>query len=119
MRYTRKQQTEIYKRAREIISAPENWTKDAMAKDTEGNVVASCNSEAVSFCSEGALNRACYDLAINRLHFEKYAYFPMGDLVRGFSWIDFNDRSTTTHQMVLNQFDKVIAHLDRPWWKFW
>lgn len=114
---TKKKLIEIYKRAREIISNEENWTKMAMARNKKGETGTDASPEAYSFCSLGAIYKARSEVLGRR-----YGVTSVNDILgRGVDYdiIGFNDSTYTTHAKVLARFDKAIAKLERPWWKFW
>jgi hypothetical protein len=94
------------KRARKLISKPERWTKGHSARDANGNKIYAVHSpDAVSFCVVGAIDRSqprgAYDFAATA------AFRYRMDSVA--AW---NDRTSTTHEMVLARFDRTIARLE-------
>ena len=87
--------------ARAIIANEENWTQGAYAKDKDGSSIGVNYSNAVCFCSSGAIRKITIDpfdaMAVLRNHMED-------------SIIDFNDGHT--HKEVLAAWDEAIASLD-------
>lgn len=50
--------SEMLEKAKAIIADPSHWTQGWFAKDAAGNDTFSLRSEAVCWCSMGALNKA-------------------------------------------------------------
>ena len=92
---------EILIAARAIIADEENWTQGAYAKDKDGMSSGVICSNAVCFCSIGAIRKITISpfdaMAVLRNH--------MGDSI-----ILFNDGHT--HKEVLAAWDEAIASLD-------
>jgi hypothetical protein len=101
--------SELLIKARALIANPENWTRMAFARDSEGVSVDELCDDAVCFCAVGAINRAKAD------HGYLGGDNPPMKLMRGVvsqcfknSLIsEFND--TRTHAEVMFLFDKTIA----------
>ena len=53
---------EIIQAARQILSEPEYWTKDELAKDSSGYSCDAESNDAECFCLAGALYRSAIDL---------------------------------------------------------
>ena len=53
---------EIIQAARQILSEPESWTKDELAKDSSGYSCDAESNDAECFCLAGALYRSAIDL---------------------------------------------------------
>ena len=92
---------EILVAARAIIANEENWTQGAYAKDKDGSSIGVNCSNAVCFCSIGAIRKITmfpFDaMKVLRNHMED-------------SIIAFNDGHT--HKEVLAAWDEAIASLE-------
>lgn len=100
---------EILIEARKNIATPEAWVKGASFAcfNGDGNLTPCFRSEATCFCALGALQKAAgtddfrVDLAVldaaNTLFDRQWQQL----------W-HFNDHPATTHEMVLQAFDKAI-----------
>ena len=92
---------EILVAARAIIANEENWTQGAYAKDKDGSSIGVNYSNAVCFCSIGAIRKITmfpFDaMKVLRNHMED-------------SIIAFNDGHT--HKEVLAAWDEAIASLE-------
>jgi hypothetical protein len=110
---TREQRAVIatLKRARKLISKPERWTKGASCRDGHGIMIYRVDSsDAVSFCAVGAIGRASIETRTSDGDIGHLALKALrGRLDRISAW---NDRTTTTHEMVLARFDRTIARLE-------
>lgn len=113
------QETEILKKAREIIADPIRWTKGAFALDKNKETALPNWNEAVCWCAEGAIQKAVWDMkawhdskersavmetacALLEAHIPSdYEFFARA--------ARYNDHENTTHEMVLAWFDKAIA----------
>lgn len=106
--------------ARSLLSDPTCWTKDCMARNANGKIVAPQNYNAACFCAVGALRSAgvmpsdddeggpLYLLASVlpaplRNPADPGRRHPF-DVV-----VSFNDASATTYEQVLEMFDKAIS----------
>jgi hypothetical protein len=94
---------EVLVAAKDEISNPKNWTQKVYARDSEGNFVSYDSSEAVCWCSDGALNRVTPNYGI----YSK-AELVLKSVMDG-NIINFND--TRTHEEVMQAFDKAISSL--------
>ena len=92
---------EILVAARAIIANKENWTQDAYARDKYGVSIGVNCSNAVYFCSIGAIRKITMSpfdaMEVLRKHMED-------------SIIAFNDGHT--HKEVLAAWDEAIASLE-------
>lgn len=103
--------SQILRKARELISDPERWTKGAFARNAQGASVSYRHDAATCFCSVGAVERAAFkdgvddnqpiSVALRALYRGKLYAIP--------SIAAFNDRDDTTHGDVLAMFDRAIA----------
>lgn len=48
--------------AKKVIDTPEKWTKEAMARDSDGRIVFANSPDACRWCAAGAVERAAPDL---------------------------------------------------------
>lgn len=97
---------EVLRGARELLSEPERWTKDAGARDAKGAPCGWDAEDASCWCLDGALCRLAY-------RNNAAAYQEAGAALRKFvlddydSYVDFND--SRTHSEVLALLDRAIA----------
>jgi hypothetical protein len=93
---------EMLTEARSLIK--KGWTQGSFAKDVNGNEVDPKSSQAVSWCSLGAMEAACYCPRDSRL--------PILDILRRAAGTcvisDWNDHPNTTKEEILAAFDKAI-----------
>lgn len=92
---------EILVAAKAIIANEENWTQGAYAKDKDGSSIGVSCSNAVCFCSIGAILK----ITISPFDAMKVLRKHMEDSI-----INFNDGHT--HKEVLAAWDEAIASLD-------
>jgi len=97
---------EVLKKARNLISKPENWTQGYAARNKLGAPVHIYSEDANCFCAVGAVGRAVHELELNSKERDVLllSYF---DPVLHTSVAEFND--SNTHNKVLELFDKAIA----------
>ena len=104
--------------ARAIISSPEHWTQGAYARSKER---IECDvDDGESFCSIGAIKRAIgvidpYSYKLPYIRFlrsllNKAASEIYPEAVPP-AFTEFNDRESTTHDMILRVFDRAIENL--------
>jgi hypothetical protein len=100
---------EILKAARQTLTDPNAWTREAFAKDAKGIRVQPDSAEAVCWCSAGALRKhdsVRNGTAINELGKTVFAIHGT------YSIPTFNDARRTTHAEVLHVFDMTIVRLE-------
>jgi len=101
---------EILKAARELISAPERWTRDQFSRNEAGFAIDPESEKACCFCAVGALIKVS-DNDIFLRHQAKD--FLAEHLPVGYASIPaFND--SHTHPEVVALFDAAIASLSTP-----
>lgn len=88
--------------AMEIIGSPERWTKNTFARDSDGNGINLRNSDAVCFCSVGALDKVEAD--IKTKNYVTNAVPIRNKEEHFYGVIDFNDAGRTKHNDVMNMF---------------
>jgi hypothetical protein len=91
------------KAAKAIIASPSKWLQGAYAKDADGFYMRGNNTNAVCFCSLGALQ------AVNQTDSDAPSQPAIAVLKQfmGGDVPEFND--SATHEQVLEAFDKAIA----------
>jgi hypothetical protein len=98
---------DILKAARNLITDPKNWTKGTSARNKYGRKVTPWCSEAVCWCSMGAIAKAANFPIENKEYSAAHEYLRVvmnSDVAR------FNDERT--HRDVLNAFDTAINELE-------
>ena len=105
----RKKVVEVLVNARKILSKEENWTRGSYARDEDGQSVYVNASNAVCFCSIGAVNAS----AMPR-HSGEYvtALEALEMVVKPMPIIAFNDAESTSHKGVMAMFDLAIESLE-------
>lgn len=95
-----KSTADILREARKLIERPEAWTQGVWARNAAGAEVEESSSDAVCWCSVGAIFRVA-----PRQNYDVIR--ALAALTGGMSPIAFND--THTHAEVLAALDKAIA----------
>lgn len=103
---------QVLAKTRALIENPGQWTKGSSARDACGTTRNSCSVLAICFCLDGALVRACWEVAQDTfphrtdwdLYREAEAHVRM---TLGDDPIRFNDDPETTHDEVLELLDKA------------
>ena len=98
----------VLKTALNLIASPENWTKGAGARNAHGVPVSVDDSQAVCFCSMGAMDRAIEILDMDYsvgIYDYLYKNIPTNhtNLITS-----YNDAESTTHDDVVNFFKIAI-----------
>jgi hypothetical protein len=104
---------QILKEARALISDPERWTQGEDARDEDGLPVHPDDSDAVCWCTLGALHRAAAgtdDFSVFREIQKAVEAFP-GIRSQAHYAAKFNDAHT--HAEVLAMFDAAISAKER------
>lgn len=99
---------------RELLTPSENWTKNAFARDRDGNPTGTAlHFDATCFCLLGGIDKVCPEGP----HIRRPMRSAIMDAIRQryqdhrFVMIfDFNDDEATTHEMVLDVIDRAVAH---------
>lgn len=103
---------EILTTARAVLSDPKCWTQGCIARDHDGDQVGYDHEGAACWCLHGALWKAAGKFAwakaaaVDDIHQLLVQFTPDGE-----SPIYFNDKNSTTHQMVLDVLDRAIGSL--------
>jgi hypothetical protein len=94
---------QILTAARELLSDEARWTKKVFARSRSRRVLDAASSDAVCWCSLGAICRISLGDDVLRLGAEEIlrstVKMPIGQ---------FNDDPATTHADVLDAFDRAI-----------
>lgn len=100
---------EILKGWRELIAAPDRWTKWEFARFKNGDPCHYENLHAQCFCVLGALGKAAghADFTVEAKH-KLYAALRITGNDGAISIAAFNDRDETQHTDVLTVLDKAI-----------
>jgi hypothetical protein len=77
------------------------WTQNSEARTADGRCVKAYNHDAVAFCAGGAVDRACFDLAI-----PEWTYEEIADLI-GQGYADWNDDPRRTKAQVVARLREV------------
>lgn len=101
--------TEILEKVRALIDKPEKWTKDTLARNIEGTPTFTSSGDAVSFCIIGAICKA-KNLEPDFFYVQSLLDEFVPPEYTGFAkLIKFNNDEKTTHQDLMELFDKAIA----------
>ena len=114
---TMSEHAQILRRAAELLSEPDRWCRELLAKDAGGNGVPSTSPEARSWCMLGATIRSSagyHDKALGG------AVEALGSAVvdlgfsddRNFVVEQFNDAEDTSHEDVMLVFKHAIDDAD-------
>lgn len=104
--------------AKKLIARPENWTKDCLALDTQGDSVSCLSDHAVCFCSVGAITRS-FKLGVAHHHAFLVQHVVLRDFISDkfgpdnelyYSLSIYNDKPSTTHADIMDFFDCAIAY---------
>lgn len=107
---------ETLKAAKAVIATPEAWIKRDFARKERENSDGSLygnDAEATCFCGLGAIQKVTNvgdKMWENPLYMKARDYLTTA--IAGYEYGDFprfNDAPTTTHEMVLDAFDRAIA----------
>jgi len=98
-------ETLILKKARELISDPDRWTKGEMARTMFGASVSANDSKATCWCVMGAIHHETKDDPF----LAGSVYQMVRAQLQGRSVSEFNDDPNTTHEAVMTLLDKAIA----------
>jgi hypothetical protein len=95
--------------ARALLAKRGGWTKGSYAKDKQGNAVTEDSPEACSFCAQGAIYRAIYDLgpSDSALMLLDHTFSRIGEI----GLISFNDRQASKRP-VIAEYDRAIQKLE-------
>ena len=101
----------ILQKARETISKPDAWTRQAYARDSIGKPAMPDSHEACSFCVWGSLFSAAPNDKDLRNEAGRQLIQQLGKTHDDSSLVKFNDSCNTKHQDVLDLFDATIERL--------
>lgn len=94
--------------AKQLIATPDSWTKYYPATTSTGACISPHSPDATCFCSYGALDKAAGPGDDNHIVYRE-ALSALQELAPNGHVAIFNDHPNTTHDMVLDLFDKAIA----------
>ncbi len=98
---------EVLESAKHTLSERSRWTRGMNAREKDGFAEAPLSSNAVCFCLNGAIIRACDGVSVQYYKAMEYLRKAIGsedmDCV-----VLFNDASQRTHEEVLAVLDKAI-----------
>ena len=101
---------QILKAARELISEPERWTKDAEARSPIGRSVRHESPNACRWCVLAAIWRAGGPPPPSGYGTGAIgALLDAGGFGDSISLLDYNDDPNTTHADILALYDRAIA----------
>jgi hypothetical protein len=107
--------SEMLKAAKDLISTPDTWTQCAFARDDNGTELYSgAMSGACKWCSMGAIE---YVLSVipsyeSLEHLRNELNFQAGEQ-HLFDVTAFNDHVATTHDQVMDLFNRAIVRAQR------
>lgn len=94
--------------AKNLISNPDNWTQEAVARDSHGADTYSLNTDAVCWCSIGALHKVTKNNSLVITSAAKHLRFVLEQEHKDYDGIaHFND--SHTHAEVMAFWNKAIA----------
>lgn len=96
--------------ARAMIPTPNEWTKGVNARDANGEPVEACDSDAVCYCTLGAVDSIGYS-AVSTRDYSRAVLALEAAIPEGFRLevFEYQDLPETTHADVLALFDRAIA----------
>ena len=106
----------VLRKAREIITPEDRWTKGVLARDSQGRSVSADSKDAVCFCAMGAIDKAAFQQYRTSAHLSfmevgdtaSDAISVLGEEVGTRTVNVWNDDPNTTHEDVLEMFDRTI-----------
>lgn len=96
--------------AKKLIEKPENWTRNAFARDVHGTIVLAADARATCYCAMGAVEAATASGMYAQQHVAlALLECAIAERVGNSSSVPlFNDDKTTAHADVLCVFDRAI-----------
>lgn len=97
---------EILRNARSLIDSPEKWHQGDYGE------FGASGEEYCKFCAFGALDASCSRLDAEQMVYSAADRALMAALPIAFqdlSYVTFNDHPDTTHQDIMDLFDRAIA----------
>lgn len=95
---------EVLVKAKKLLSDPGKWYKGYFAVNKFGKHTSSLKDDACKWCMLGALRRVCFGKNDIQIEAENHLSKAVG-----WNIPEFNDRKQTTHQDIMNAFDKAIV----------
>ena len=99
--------------ARSLVMDESKWTQSADARDEKGQTVPFYSSKACCWCAAGAIYKAFNNMG-DKVAFPeveqkfRYTMYKCG-ISKLHGIVTWNDLPSTTHQDVINVFDRAIA----------
>ena len=96
----------VLEKAKDIVSTPDRWCRRDWAETIEGGKISPFSTKAVRWCAYGAI--ACAGRRIGK----EYILDASIDIFNSVSEkdvISLNDDPGTTHDMLMETFDRAIA----------
>lgn len=106
---------EILMAGRDIIKDERNWCKRAYARSESGMATTSSDGNAVQFCLIGSINRASHkligqDFLVSDVYTDALTSVECTLFDNDFAGIlEFNDDHDTTHDCVMDVYNKSIS----------
>ena len=96
---------EILIKAKGLIDSPEKWCKGGFAVDINNHIVSVKSESAVCWCAGGATRKftGMHNWQVGEVALSRFK--PSGFN----SVFGYNDHPDTTHEDIMNLFDKAIA----------
>ena len=99
--------SELRIKAKAVIADPKHWTQGSYAKDAEGQASAPAKSDAVCWCSLGALDMVAHEEHAYDARFAAIRYLTKVSVECGYNDIPgLNDNSS--HEAVMKAWDEAI-----------
>jgi hypothetical protein len=102
---------EVFKRARQLIEKPENWTREKYARDKDGFRCSYSSESATSFCVVGAALRAACEINLSLSIGVVKPLNEVSEQLYQCDAIHLND--TGTYEQVIDLLDRAIAKEER------
>jgi hypothetical protein len=94
--------------AKQLLSDPKHWIKGDLAKNESGAVVDPMASDAICWCMNGAMIKVTESNNLARIIQEMDAQDYLYKAIPVPYVSSYNDADETTHQDIMNVFDKAI-----------
>ena len=99
--------SELLAKAKAVIADPKHWTKGWYAQDAKGRSTRPAKSNAVCWCSAGAIIKVAHEESTYSTRFAATKYLAEVSVECGYNGIpDLNDNSS--HEAVMKAWDRAI-----------